>query len=121
MESNLETDTSTQQTQQLNTPPKSNKNNLYLWIILIVFMICAGTFLILQSKTTKTNNNQQMTQNPSTNMKQPTSTISPVTASNVDSVLVNTDTAIKESIDQANTDINSVSSIDSYQDSTNNL
>ncbi len=112
-----------EENKEINTPPKSNKAGLYLWIILIVFIICAGTFLILQNRTTKTNINQPVTQNSSTmSMKQPTSTISPVTPSNVDSTLNNTDAAIKKSIDQANSDIySSEGYIDNSQDSTNGL
>lgn len=52
---------------------------------------------------------------------QPTIIISPVTTANADQTLNTTDSTMQQSINQANTDLNDLNSIDSTQDTTNGL
>lgn len=111
------------QTQPVTTPPKSNKAGLYLSIILIIFVVFSGIYLMLQKPTTNPKSNQQTLQRTSspTPIMQPTTTVSPVTTSNVDSTLDKTDTSIQQSIDNANADLDSINNIDNSQDSTSGL
>lgn len=99
--------------------------SVYLIIALIVVIILGvgGYLLLSNSKTSKTisqvkPNEIQTTPTPST---QPTPVISPVTSANADQTLNNTDTNIQQSVNQANSDLNGLNSIDQSQDNTNNL
>jgi hypothetical protein len=51
----------------------------------------------------------------------PTPVISPVTAANVDQTLDNTDSQMQQTVTQANSDLNSISNIDTSQDNTSGL
>lgn len=51
----------------------------------------------------------------------PTPVISPVTAQNVDQTLSNTDSKMQQAVNQANSDLNNISTINASQDSTSGL
>ncbi len=110
----------------LETPDASNKSSIkgiiILTVIFIIF-ISAVSFLIYKKVMNKTS--PALTQNTTSLNKskslKPTPVISPVTVSNADQTLSNTNTVIEQSINQANSDLSSLSSINTSQDSTTGL
>lgn len=112
-------------------PAKDSSKNLYILLGGLMFLVIGtGSFVILSQKQTNKQSSAWHQQNPQdalpsvsqTSAVQPTTPIiSPVTSSNVDQTLSNTDSTMQQSIDQANTDLNLVNNIDQTQDNTNGL
>ena len=116
-------------TSPIATPPKTKgkpKGMIVIVVVILLFIIIAGAYFFM----TKQNNPKPMamtqpakqvtpTPIPPTNV--PTPVISPVTTGNVDQTLNNSDATVQQASNQATTDVNSVSKINSTQDSTNGL
>jgi uncharacterized protein HemX len=108
-------------------PAQKGKSKMLIIIIIIVLIIivAAGAYLFLtrklspQAMNMQHNTMQKTAMAPTNTAPSPTNT--PVTSANVNQKLDSTDTAIQQAISQANTDINSVSQINSSQDNTSNL
>jgi len=90
--------------------------------IIIVFLVGACAFFFITKQTPK--KNPTLAQQPTTQTipsTPATPVVSPVTASNVDQTLNNTDATMQQTINQANDNLTSVSTIDTSQDSTSGL
>lgn len=102
---------------------KSNLVPVVIIIVVLLLLLIGGAFVVMH----KTAPAPQPAANKTSMIVKPTSTalptpiITPVTAANVDSTLNNTDSSVQKAVTQANTDLNSINSIDTTQDSTNNL
>lgn len=101
--------------------PSSKNKNIFIFGGIIVILLIAGISYYFSG-------HNQPTPVAPTNVAQSTTstgsqspTVTPVTASNVDQALNNTNTKIQNSINQANTDLNDISNIDTTQDNVNNL
>ena len=105
------------------TPSQNSKLPIIIGAIcLVVILILGGLYFYHKfNKGQLTSKSPQTVQTKPTVLGQPTPIISPVTASNVDQTLHNTDTAVQQSINQANTDLNKINNINQSQDSTNGL
>jgi hypothetical protein len=95
--------------------PKKNWVMLSLIAVIIVLLIVAGGVFVLLRKNTTTPIAQK------TNIVVSSPSPTPVTSNNVDAVLNNTDTSMQQSIDQANTDLNQISNINTSQDTNTGL
>lgn len=108
------------------TPPTkhgSSKMMIIAIIIIVLLLIGAGAFFFMHKQAPQQMNSMpQPTMQPKpTTSAQIVPTISPVTSANVDQTLNNADTKMQQVVSQANSDINSVNSINTSQDSTNGL
>ena len=95
---------------------------IILTIILLIIIIVAVFFLIQKKSPAPQalSHKQSMVITP-TSAGPATPVITPVTAANVDQTLNNTDTSMQQAVNQVNTDLNSISSINPSQDSTSGL
>lgn len=102
----------------------SKKVSIVIGVILVIF-IAAGSYTLLHrsTRTQSTGTTQALPtqKNEPTSLTKQTPVISPVTSSTVDQTLNNTDTTMQNSINQANTDLNQINSVDTSQDNTNGL
>ncbi|HVA96323.1 MAG TPA: hypothetical protein VND99_01590 [Candidatus Acidoferrales bacterium] len=105
------------------TPKGKSKMLIIIIIIVLIIIVAAGAYLFLTRKASpQAMNTQNTTQKTSmVSPAKPTAEVTPVTAANVDQTLNNTDSTVQSAVDQANTDLNSVSQVDSSQDSTTGL
>lgn len=101
-----------------------NPKGLYIAIaVVLILLVGGGVYALLRhSKTPNSTIVQQTTPvvSPTTAL-QPTPVISPVTSGNVDQTFDNTDTTMQQSVNQANTDLQSINGIDTSQDNTSGL
>lgn len=114
--------------QQQNLPQKDTSSSTLVYAAITIFVIVIlgiGGFLLLSHHKAKNEENNAMTrqsiQNAPITSTQPTPVISPVTSGNVEQTLNNTDSTMQQSMNQANTDLNSVNGIDKSQDNTSGL
>lgn len=109
---------------QKPTPPVSIYAGIAVFALLIIGMI---SYILFGKNTPKRivsiPNNQQMSGSAQNNSTVPTATpgITPVTASNADQTLNNTDASMQQSLTQMNTDLNDLNNVDTTQDNPNNL
>ncbi len=112
------------------TGASSNKTLYLSGAVMAILLIGMVVYILLPHKKAVTVSNQQInavTQTPLAKGTpvsptiQPTIGITPVTAGNADQQLNDTANSIGQSLTQVNTDLNSLNSIDTTQDSANNL
>lgn len=103
--------------------PQKKSSSLFLLLGLIGIVLAAvavaGYMVLGQSKSSK-NAQLYQAQNPNSATNQ-TPTATPVTASNADKTLDATNSSIQQSINQLDTDLNGLNSIDKTQDNLNSL
>lgn len=106
-------------------PSKGKSKMLLIVIIIIVVLLIAGAaayFFMHKNAPTPQPMVKKESMVPSpTTASLPTPVITPVTTANVDQTLNNTNTSMQQAVNQVNTDLNSISSINSSQDSTAGL
>ncbi|MCL4338673.1 hypothetical protein M1271_03220 [Patescibacteria group bacterium] len=108
-----------------NPAKPRNQKHIYIILALIVLILfVAGSYTLMMSgKKTQTTVNPQPTSLPVAVYPTAITTpaVTPITSSNVDQTLNNTDTTMQQAINQTDTDLNSINNIDKSQDSTNGL
>jgi len=113
------------------TNSSNSSKTMYLiigFVILVLigmgaYILFPGKYMMSKKATTASQQNAPsgLPSSSQSGANQPIPVISPITSANVDQTLNNTDTTMQQSIDQANSDLNKVNSIDQTQDSTNGL
>ncbi len=96
--------------------PKS-KTALYVILGAIVALLLLGGYFLFSRR----NRNQSTVSQQNTQTLSPSPQITPVTPVNADQTLNNSDATMQQAINQANSDLNSISNIDQSQDSTSGL
>jgi len=113
--------------EQINYPSHSSKNkSLIIGAIVIIVLILGGLgyFIMGQKKPQPTmaiKTTIKKVLPTSTPTLTPTPTVPPVTEANAQQTLTNTDGSIQQSLDQVNTDMNSLNTVNSSQDNPNSL
>ena len=109
----------------VSTPEKPKIPNVVFVLLIIVISLIIGAsifFIFIKMKTPTPVTSAVKTQTTTAVTPQRvTPTATPITQNNVDQTITNTDSTVSASIDQANTDLNQVNSINTNQDSTNGL
>lgn len=116
----MENNNSTVASEMSDISSKSSIKGIIILTVIFIVLIVAVSFLVYKKVLHKSPVLTQNTNNLKTTSK-PTPVISPVTASNADQTLSNTNAAIEQSINNANTNLSSLSSINTSQDSTTGL
>ncbi len=101
------------------SPNGSKISNVVLFVIVVILGLAIGLgvyFLFVKNLTSKTPVTKATT---APFIGGPTAT--PLSQDKLDETITNTDTNVQGSVDQANTDLNQVNSINTNQDSTNGL
>lgn len=103
-----------------STSKSSSKLVYAILIIILLILIAVAGYLIMMRKSAAPANTKQNPGTVTTPTFPPTSpTTAPVSSGNVDQTLSTTDTSMQESINQANTDLIQVNSINTTQDNAN--
>ena len=107
------------QTQGTVKPANKSKKIYIVLAIVLILIIIGGAFFVFTKKTaTPTSLTKQTPQNTQTAQ---TSTKTKVTSQNVDQTLQNTDSAMQNAMNQVNSDLKDIGSINTSQDSTSGL
>ncbi|SRR6266568_1352806 len=116
-------------TAPIATPPQTKgkpKGLIVVVVVILLFIIIAGAYFFMTKQNTPkpiamTQPSKQVTPTLISPTNVPTPIISPVTTGNVDQTINTSDATVQQASNQATTDVNSVSTINSSQDSTNGL
>ena len=111
-------------TTSANTPSGKKSKTIYIvTAIILVILIAGGAYFFMTRHVSpqQSGKQQAMQSVPTQVMQKKSPAVTPVTAANVDQTLHNADTTMQQTINQANADLNSVSTINTSQDSTSGL
>jgi hypothetical protein len=103
------------------TTPHGKPKGMFFIIAIALIVIITGVGYVALSKHSTPPQTLTQKANVHTVSAEPSPGVTPVTAANVDQTLNNADSTMQQTVNQANTDLNSVSNIDSSQDSTSGL